>query len=45
VRAAEKNRLDAVALLIDLGFEFKPMNRTAALRCAPMCGNLEMISY
>jgi ankyrin repeat protein len=43
VRAAEKNSLDAVALLIELGFDVNAMNRTAPLHEAAMRGNLEII--
>jgi ankyrin repeat protein len=43
VRAAEKNSLDAVALLIDLGFDVNAINRAAPLHEAAMRGNLEMI--
>jgi hypothetical protein len=43
VRAAEKDSLDAVALLIDLGFDVNAMNRTAPLHEAAMRGNLEII--
>jgi hypothetical protein len=43
VRAAEKGSLEAVALLIDVGFEVNPINRTAPLHEAAMRGNLEMI--
>jgi hypothetical protein len=45
VRAAEKNSLEAVALLIDLGFDVNAMNRTAALHEAAMRGNLKMIKF
>ena len=44
VRAAEKNSLDAVALLIELGFAVNAMGRTAPLHEAAMRGNLDMIS-
>ncbi len=43
VRAAEKNSLEAVALLIDLGFDVNAVNRTAPLHEAAMRGNLEII--
>lgn len=43
VRAAEKNSLDAVALLIDLGFDVNARPRTAPLHEAAMRGNLEVI--
>jgi ankyrin repeat protein len=43
VRAAEKGRLEAVVLLIDLGFDVNGMNRTAPLHEAAMRGDLEMI--
>jgi ankyrin repeat protein len=43
VRAAEKNSLDAVALLIDLGFDVNAINRTAPLHEAAMRGNLKII--
>ncbi len=43
VRAAEKNSLEAVALLIDLGFDVNAMVRTAPLHEAAMRGNLQMI--
>jgi ankyrin repeat protein len=43
VRAAEKNSLDAVALLIELGFDVNAINRTAPLHEAAMRGNLDVI--
>lgn len=43
VRAAEKNSLEAVAVLIDLGFDVNAINRTAPLHEAAMRGNLEII--
>ncbi|HET8536033.1 MAG TPA: ankyrin repeat domain-containing protein [Solirubrobacteraceae bacterium] len=43
VRAAETERLDAVALLIELGFDVNAMNRSAPLHEAAMRGNLELI--
>lgn len=43
VRAAEKNSLEAVALLIELGFDVNAINRTAPLHEAAMRGNLEVI--
>jgi ankyrin repeat protein len=43
VRAAEANRVDAVALLIELGFDVNAVDRTAALHEAAMRGNLEVI--
>jgi hypothetical protein len=43
VRAAEKNSLEAVALLIELGFDVNAVNRTAPLHEAAMRGNLEVI--
>jgi ankyrin repeat protein len=43
VRAAEKNSLEAVALLIELGFDVNAVNRTAPLHQAAMRGNLEVI--
>jgi hypothetical protein len=43
VRAAEKERIAAVELLIELGFDAKAMGRTAALHEAAMRGNLELI--
>jgi ankyrin repeat protein len=44
VRAAEKNRLDAVALLIELGFDVNAIARTAPLHEAAMRGNIAMIT-
>jgi ankyrin repeat protein len=43
VRAAEANSLEAVRLLVDLGFDVDAMNRTAPLHEAAMRGNVEMI--
>jgi hypothetical protein len=43
VRAAEKQRVAAVELLIELGFDPNAMGRTAALHEAAMRGNLELI--
>jgi ankyrin repeat protein len=43
-RAAEKNSLDAVALLIELGFDVNALGRTAPLHEAAMRGSLEMIN-
>jgi len=43
VRAAEKNSLEAVALLIELGFDVNAVNRIAPLHEAAMRGNLELI--
>ena len=43
VRAAERNSREAVALLIDLGFDVNAMIRTAPLHEAAMRGNLEVI--
>jgi hypothetical protein len=43
VRAAEKNSLEAVALLIELGFDVNAINRTAPLHEAAMRGNMAMI--
>jgi len=43
VRAAEKNSLEAVALLIELGFDVNAVNRTAPLHEAAMRGNVEVI--
>ncbi|MDQ6779375.1 MAG: ankyrin repeat domain-containing protein [Actinomycetota bacterium] len=43
VHAAERNSLDAVALLIDLGFDVNARNRTAPLHEAAMRGNIEII--
>ncbi len=43
VRAAENDRLDAVALLIELGFDVNAVIRTAPLHEAAMRGNLEVI--
>jgi hypothetical protein len=43
VRAAEKNSLEAVALLIELGFDPNTMNRTAPLHEAAMRGNIRVI--
>ncbi|HWF49718.1 MAG TPA: ankyrin repeat domain-containing protein, partial [Solirubrobacteraceae bacterium] len=43
VRAAEGNNVDAVKLLIDLGFDVNAINRTAPLHEAAMRGNMEMI--
>jgi hypothetical protein len=43
VRAAEKNSLEAVALLIELGFDVNAINRTAPLHEAAMRGNLAVI--
>ncbi len=43
IRAAEQNRLGAVALPIELGFDVNARSRTAPLREAAMHGNVEMI--
>jgi ketosteroid isomerase-like protein len=43
VRAAEQDSYDAVALLIELGFDVNAMGRTAALHEAAMRGNLAVI--
>jgi ankyrin repeat protein len=43
VRAAEENRYDAVALLIELGFDVNARSRTAPLHEAAMRGNLPVI--
>jgi ketosteroid isomerase-like protein len=43
VRAAEQNSYDAVALLIELGFDVNARSRTAPLHEAAMRGNLPMI--
>jgi ankyrin repeat protein len=43
VRAAEMNNLDAVRLLVDLGFDVNATARTAPLHEAAMRGNLAMI--
>jgi hypothetical protein len=43
VRAAEKNSLEAVTLLIALGFDVNAVNRTAPLHEAAMRGNMEVI--
>jgi ketosteroid isomerase-like protein len=43
VRAAEQNRYDAVALLIELGFDVNARSRTAPLHEAAMRGNLPVI--
>jgi ketosteroid isomerase-like protein len=44
VRAAEQNSYDAVALLIELGFDVNARDRTAPLHEAAMRGNLPVIS-
>jgi len=43
VRAAEQNNYDAVALLIELGFDVNALSRTAPLHEAAMRGNLPVI--
>jgi ketosteroid isomerase-like protein len=43
VRAAEQDRYDAVALLIELGFDVNARSRTAPLHEAAMRGNLPVI--
>jgi ankyrin repeat protein/ketosteroid isomerase-like protein len=43
VRAAEQNRYDPVALLIELGFDVNARDRTAPLHEAAMHGNLPVI--
>lgn len=43
VRAAEQDSYDAVALLIELGFDVNAMGRTAPLHEAAMRGNLAVI--
>jgi hypothetical protein len=43
VRAAENNSAEAVALLIELGFDVNAVKRTAALHEAAMRGNLAII--
>jgi Ankyrin repeats (3 copies)/Ankyrin repeat len=43
VRATEKNSLEAVALLIELGFDVNAIDRTAPLHEAAMRGNLPVI--
>lgn len=43
VRAAEKNSLEAVALLIELGFDPNATDRTAPLHEAAMRGNMRVI--
>jgi ketosteroid isomerase-like protein len=43
VRAAEQNSYDAVALLIELGFDVNARSRTAPLHEAAMRGNLPII--
>jgi ankyrin repeat protein/ketosteroid isomerase-like protein len=43
VRAAEQNSYDAVALLIELGFDVNARSRTAPLHEAAMRGNLPVI--
>jgi ketosteroid isomerase-like protein len=43
VRAAEQNSYDAVALLIELGFDVNARDRTAPLHEAAMRGNLPVI--
>jgi ankyrin repeat protein len=43
VRAAGKNSLDAVALLIELGFDVNAVNRTGPLHEAAMRGNMGVI--
>jgi len=43
VRAAEKNSLEAVALLIELGFDVNAVKRTAPLHEAAMRGNMRII--
>jgi len=43
VRAAAQNRYDAVALLIELGFDVNARSRTAPLHEAAMHGNLPVI--
>jgi ketosteroid isomerase-like protein len=44
VRAAEQNNYDAVALLIELGFDVNARSRTAPLHEAAMRGNLPVIT-
>jgi ankyrin repeat protein len=43
VRAAEENSLDAVSILIELGFDVNAVKRTAPLHEAAMRGNLDII--
>jgi hypothetical protein len=43
VRAAEKDSYEAVALLIELGFDVNAVNRTAPLHQAAMRGNVQVI--
>jgi hypothetical protein len=43
VRAAEQNSYDAVAVLIDLGFDVNARSRTAPLHAAAMRGDLPVI--
>ncbi|MDQ6806764.1 MAG: ankyrin repeat domain-containing protein [Actinomycetota bacterium] len=43
VHAVERNSIDAVSLLIDLGFDVNAVNRIAPLHEAAMRGNLEII--
>jgi ankyrin repeat protein len=43
VRAVEQDRYDAVAVLIELGFDVNARSRTAPLHEAAMRGNLEVI--
>jgi ankyrin repeat protein len=43
VRAAERDSVEAVALLIELGFDVNAVIRTAPLHEAAMRGNLEVI--
>ena len=43
VRAAEQNSYDAVAVLIELGFDVNARSRTAPLHEAAMRGNLDII--
>ncbi len=43
VRAAEQNSYEAVAVLIELGFDVNARSRTAPLHAAAMRGNLPMI--
>ena len=43
VRAAEQNRYEAVALLIELGFDVNARSRTAPLHEAAMRGNVSVI--
>ncbi len=43
IRAAQTNRLSAVELLIELGFDVNARSRTAPLHEAAMHGNVEMI--